>query len=609
MRKNYIYALAVVMAVAGCPALVSGQEKKDKIDREMVIEKEYTPMVRDASKINVLPEIEPPAVKKNAIHYSDWSVPVNPGNRLELLPAADFDTQHTFSKKRGYANLGLGNYLNIGGDVGYRFIDKEKDLFGAWFQHNSTNGHVKYTDGSGKAKLMQNDNLFQLYYRHHFSKVSLDLDGDYRYNMFNYYGKEILTDIPATDVLTNEPAVLPYSDLFPKSGLPDFAKNQVVQQYGFRAGIVSRPGDQPLDYSASVAYRGYQSRLGRFYGESGGKEHHIDTRFGMSSKFREIYRIGLSAQMDNLIYQNTRVSDYTMISLNPYFDINREKMKLRLGLMANLTFNQGPVVRFAPDIHFDWEFARSFFLFADLDGGKRLNTFANLSMEDIYLNPSERPVDSYCPVDATVGVRSNYFSGFSFELFGGFKSVDDELFNVRMLEGIAFENVTRNYVEDFAYDVYRWNVGAMLKYKYNDRFNAGLKFENNSWHLRDGGESIQLNKPRWEVRLDAAYKINKQISVKLDYYLATGREYLNISDISNPQGMVEAGDPRYSFSTVTESGKLKNIHALNAGATYQFNETFHLFLNLNNILAQRYDIWYGMPAQGFNFMLGAGVKF
>lgn len=37
--------------------------------------KDFTPIVRDASKINTLPEVEAPTVTKQSIRYSDWTVP------------------------------------------------------------------------------------------------------------------------------------------------------------------------------------------------------------------------------------------------------------------------------------------------------------------------------------------------------------------------------------------------------------------------------------------------------------------------------------------------------------------------------------------------------
>ena len=57
------------------------------------------------------------------------------------------------------------------------------------------------------------------------------------------------------------------------------------------------------------------------------------------------------------------------------------------------------------------------------------------------------------------------------------------------------------------------------------------------------------------------------------------------------------------------SGKMKNIFNVNLGATYRFNDSVHLLVQANNIFAQHYNLYYGMPAQRFNIMAGVGVCF
>ena len=54
---------------------------------------------------------------------------------------------------------------------------------------------------------------------------------------------------------------------------------------------------------------------------------------------------------------------------------------------------------------------------------------------------------------------------------------------------------------------------------------------------------------------------------------------------------------------------MKNINDLNLGAVYSINDAFSIHLNANNLLAQKYDIWYGYATQGFNAMGGFSFKF
>ena len=45
------------------------------------------------------------------------------------------------------------------------------------------------------------------------------------------------------------------------------------------------------------------------------------------------------------------------------------------------------------------------------------------------------------------------------------------------------------------------------------------------------------------------------------------------------------------------------------GANYALNKRFSFFLDAHNLLNRRYSYYTGYPAQGFNVMAGAIVKF
>ena len=88
-------------------------------------------------------------------------------------------------------------------------------------------------------------------------------------------------------------------------------------------------------------------------------------------------------------------------------------------------------------------------------------------------------------------------------------------------------------------------------------------------------ESIIQGKPQ---RYDAS----------LDYYLATGRK---------------------TFLGKSEGEKMKNINELNLTGTYTLNDTFGLYLKLNNVLFQKYELYYGYPMQSFSAMIGVNINF
>ena len=55
--------------------------------------------------------------------------------------------------------------------------------------------------------------------------------------------------------------------------------------------------------------------------------------------------------------------------------------------------------------------------------------------------------------------------------------------------------------------------------------------------------------------------------------------------------------------------EMDNINDLNLGGVYSINDAFSLNLRVNNLLSQKYDIWYGHPAQGLNVSGGFSFTF
>ncbi len=596
MKKNFIYTFILLAssALISQNAIAQDKGKDDKLQREMILEKEFTPMVRDASKINVLPQVESPKINKTAVRYSAWATPVVPVNGFEPLPAADYDTSYPFSSKRGYFDFSGGNYMNLKGDLGYKFVDTDKDEFGFWFQHNSTNGKVKNVDEAGKSKLKRNDNRFNLYYKHNFNALAFLLNAGYRFNSFNYYGLPVGAPSSMTDDIYT---------WFPQSGLTDFDKNQTVQQFGAQFGIVAHE-DRDLQYKALVGFCRYGNKLGYLYGIDGATENQVHSEFSLSSAFKDTYRIGADVEMNNLFYSDGGRDNYTNIALNPYFNVNNETFKLRLGLTADIAFNQGKTLSFSPDVRMNWEFAESVFLFSDIVGGKTLNTYAQLSESNIYVNPSLLPKDSHTPIDATFGLRSNYFPGFWFEVFGGYKMIDDDALGYRLLDGnVDAGLLSRNAISYQNLKTSCWNVGVGMKYKYEDWLDIAVNLKKNGWDLRKGDGDV-FDRPDMEANAGVTFKLTNGLAFDVNYYLATGRKYRDVFMLI-PSGSSFDSAPMSEVRT----GSLKDIHSLSLGANYEINKTLNVFVNLNNLMFRKYELWHGMAVQGFNAMGGIGLKF
>ena len=88
----------------------------------MTLEREYDPTVQDASKVNTLPVIKEPEVKKKMpIDYANFTIAADPAKEISLLPSGNIMTDIQYNKRRGYFNFGGGTYLNLNGDLGISY--------------------------------------------------------------------------------------------------------------------------------------------------------------------------------------------------------------------------------------------------------------------------------------------------------------------------------------------------------------------------------------------------------------------------------------------------------------------------------------------------------
>jgi outer membrane cobalamin receptor len=115
-----------------------------------------------------------------------------------------------------------------------------------------------------------------------------------------------------------------------------------------------------------------------------------------------------------------------------------------------------------------------------------------------------------------------------------------------------------------------------------------LRLKKNFYTVKEMGDNAKaINKPGIETDIRATFEATNALRFTLNYYFA--------------------GDRWANFGGTDI--KMNNINDLNFGATYRITDFLSVNLKANNLLFQKYDIWYGFPAQGFNAMGGFTFKF
>ena len=83
MRKIQYILSGITLITLPLGVHAQQQAKDSTVNRTVVVEQEYTPDIPDASKINVLPQVEAPTANKKAVEYDVTLVPSNTSLRID----------------------------------------------------------------------------------------------------------------------------------------------------------------------------------------------------------------------------------------------------------------------------------------------------------------------------------------------------------------------------------------------------------------------------------------------------------------------------------------------------------------------------------------------
>lgn len=571
--KNNILILFATMLLS----VVITEAEAQNIDREVTIEKEYTPEVDAAVKKTGIPQAENPLVEKPVNEYSTWAVPLSGNPTSQPLLVSELKSEDSFNNQRGYANFGMGNNLNINADAGIRIINTKRNQLGVWYNHTSTGGHLKYQDnvpvyGGEKVYQHLNSNVVNATYKHAFDKLEWTTSFAYKRNKFNYYGAKLTPNIPTISE----------------------TEYQKVNQYAGGTSFRSTK-NKDVTINASVGFTGYYNNIGYMIGEEGGRENHLTANLELAARLgSNNNRLGFEFNMNNLFYNDVAEADnYTMVSLTPFYKFTNEKIRLKVGARMDISINNGTVLRFAPDFEFNADMGKYFHFYTVVDGGKEINSWSKMSARNIYINPTKQLNNTYTAANAIMGLLFDYIPGVQLRVYGGIKTSTNALFDMRYKESITNGMIASYEVIDYTpIDAYRWLGGANINFKIKKIIEGEVKWTLNNWRSRNGEGTILSALPKNEWNIKVGVNPIKNLSINANFYMGIGRGYR----YQNSLGM-----------DVFE--KMSDIYDLSLSANYSLTKLISFNLQWNNILSQNYDIYYGMPAQRMNFLLGAAVKF
>lgn len=572
---QFMKKIILTVALATLSLGIFAQAQDSLLRRQMELEREFNPTLRNADKINSLPTLGKPNVKKANTNYSNWSGRVTPPIEIALSKPADIMTQIPYSSQRGYLFFNAGNYTNINGAFGYRIIDDEKNNLAFSFHHNSTNGEIKYnqTDYSpdrNTATMM--DNYGALNFNHKAEQVMVGLKLSYLHSMFNYYGNPFGNEW--------------YYD--------NDKKNYGVINARF---ITESIKSNVFNYKGYIDIKNFTTKMSDIAEYDWMKGNEIEAMVGLDKPYMGGNNtIGLDAKVNTTFYDGD-AKDYFLLNASPYFGFSGDGWNAKLGADLLYQNSNKSEFRVVPNVDANLNISDNSSIYVKVHGGFAPNTLTNVMAESRYILSPNPLKASFSIVDIEGGLNIGSLPGFRFNLFGGYVKTDDEHFLV--LNGNESETpeevgVFKESLKPIYGTLTHSHIGGMLETNIWAPLNVSMKVKKNFYDVKDIkfkdvdiSDPKAYNMPGLELSADATLEIIDNLKLMLNYYLASERwSYMDGVNI-----------------------KMDNINDLSLGGTYTINNSFSVNVRANNLLSQRYDIFYGYPAQGINVMGGFTFKF
>ena len=406
-------------------------KSKDEMNQTLVVEREYAPVERDANKIERTPAAEQPMVTRSVVTYADWKANTAIDTLVTKLPVGQVFDDETVNTHRGYVDANLGNYWNTNIDAGYRVIEEEEItvLVNGGFHMSIADIASNHRDIQG-VKLPDWENRYYLGYADASLQRRLESMEVMAYLHYDY------KNFSLPNVQLNTPYMHTNgSHIEEKYHWEPSASSEQQKLGDFRAGVKlnnEKAEEAHVRYNAGIEVEDFTISLPdvtelrfQLYGD-------IATQI-------EGYDCGLSTSVSGLNYSYTgredtdlelypRLQNGLQATLAPYIKIQKDSLRMRIGVRADYIGGTKPHFSIAPDFHATYTLSggrRQFY--GNVVGGIKRESQRQLMSRIPFYIPYQQYKNPWDLIDATIGYRDYSWGDFNGEAFIGIKYTQDAL--------------------------------------------------------------------------------------------------------------------------------------------------------------------------------------
>ena len=597
MRKlSYMKYLTLLIALTVAAGSLMAQEDNNTLEEQtVVIYNEYSPVLKDASRIQSLPVIADTVKVEPKFEYSVTPTMYRTSFTPSKIPAATVKGEALKPLNTGLVKVGYGNYISPFAELYINSKRQKNYSIGIAAQHHSSFGKIRNYLNQ-KIYSGYDDSRIEAFGKKLFAKSVLSGKIYFSSNGINYYGYDPKV-YGNTDTIN--------WDTFDYVDTRDEVEKQRFNRVGANMAYESQlTGKKHWNYKLGLGYQ-------YFFTKTKDYQHKIDVIANIGRSVKNIsYGLDLGYLFNAnkmAAYPNPNIVVGTigfgvpakMSSLNemylnakPYFRFENEKWQIRAG--ANLCFdliNSQNEFYIYPDVYAQLNVSNTILPYISYGGHLQTNNLEFISTVNPFINSYEGYHNTSYQHEANLGVKANISSKIYLHINANYSHIDYMAFFVNDTTLPLQNKFKMEYM-----DVDR--VGAYAELSMRD-LTPGLDImlKAHYYYYIKLGDSRVLNAPKiadarpWQrpdldISLRASYRLTNKISFGVEGYFLNrcfAKEYVE---------------------GVPYAKKMKAVIDVNLFGEYKFDDNFSAFLYLNNIACQRYYIWNNYRAQGFNALVG-----
>lgn len=503
---------------------------------------------------------------------------------LTPIKAAEIETTEKLRQLYPfYAKIGMGSGIMPLGQFIYNSTRSKGYQYGVKVDHISSFAKIKDRNNIEYAPANYDRTGAKVYGKIVDNTYMINGELNYLNNGFNYYG-------------------------IPSDTIDESVINQRFQRIGANLGYVSDFGDSAvMNYAVDLGYHYLHTSSPEDSLEDWRIAEHnakLNIKGWYNYKSEEFYanlgvrlnnyRFGVEDSIFSLAMDSGRFRTNTIIDFKPGVLTQLMDHRFKLDLSFSVALDIGEETKFFiyPQAEIKYSLFNDIFIpFAGIRGGLSQNSFSSLSQINQFLAPSVILLNENNPYDIYGGIKGTLSKRMGFNANVSFKKITNKAFfvtdtssSLRNKFGLIYDTLNHTRIE------------ASLFYQLDEKLKIDGLARFNSYETKN--QAYAWNLPVLEFQLRAAYNLFDKFMFNLDGHIETGRKALVYEMIDDAQEI----DGQYYLG-------LGGIVDFNFGVSYRYNKRVTAFLQLNNMLSQRYNDWYNYPVQPIQVMGGVSLRF